>query len=244
MSVAIKVCGITNPQDAELAVQCGATHIGMIFVSGTKRCIDVNAAKAIAERVSNRAKRVGVFCDPLLTDVEVLAKSASIDMVQLHGSESPAFCSKIDLPVIKAFSLNLDAVIDQGSADLSKNALSEITENFLLEIARYRPFCRHILIDRKKGSIKSNWLDGALWCLEAVEEHLGNYFIAGGLTVDNIKDVVSAIHPYGLDVASGVEEGPGKKDQMLVRRFCQIIKGTKYSEPGIESRRFNNADSR
>lgn len=244
MSMAIKICGITNAQDAEAAVQFGATHIGMIFVPGTRRCIDASVAKLIADQVRQRTKLVGVFCDPVFADIEALAKSGSIDTIQLHGSESPAFCSKFDLPVIKAFNLNLDTVIDQGASDFPKDALIEIAEKFLYEVARYRPFCKHILIDRKKGDTNSKWLEGAMYCLEAIEEQLGNYFMAGGLTVGNIKDVICAIRPYGVDVASGVEEVPGIKDHELVRRFCQIIKGTEYDEPSCEPRRFDNVDSR
>src|SRR5258708_7692977 len=130
----IKICGITNIDDAEAAIKCGASYIGIVFIEGTPRCIDLAKAQAISEAVAKRAQVVGVFQDQVVKSIEKTAKLVPLDMVQLHGSESPEFCSAIDLPVIKALSPTFPKV--QAKAH-------SLAEQFAAEIESYRLRCQH-----------------------------------------------------------------------------------------------------
>jgi len=208
----IKVCGITNPHDAESAIECGADYIGLVFIEGTPRCIDQIRAQAIASVVAGRAKIVGVFQDQPFDLIDKAAKEIPLDLVQLHGSESPDVCDKISVPVIKAF-----------SPEFGLEQSQSFVERFLDKIELYRAHCQHVLIDKRKF-IESDWLTSGLPNVARVESKLGNYFLAGGLNEEKLGFVLETVNPFCLDISSGIETSPGKKDLQLMMQFFSTVR--------------------
>jgi len=246
MSVSVKICGITNMKDAEAAVQSGATFIGLIFIPETPRCITPHVARGIAERVKGRARLVGVFRDQSLNEIEMITKAVSLDLVQLHGTESPLFCKKVALPVIKSFSPNFEGDNENCSgASISageKEPLQSV-ERFLKEVQSYRSFCQHVLIDRRKTVADASWLAVTLSRLKDIEDQLGSYFFAGGLNLEELTRVLDSINPFALDVSSGVEAHPGNKDHVLMNQFCDRAKSTKSDGTVVDQEGRQNANS-
>ncbi len=203
MKTAIKICGITSVADAELAIAAGATHIGLIFVAGSPRCLGPERARAIADNVRGRVAVVGVFKDSPAERVVDVASAVGLDLVQYHGAESPAYIEKVDLPAIKTF---------------------ELRPGF--DWAEFYGTHRrvvHVLFDRPKGERSPGWLDWAVDFLLAADRRMPPLFFAGGLAPDNVARVVSRLRPFGVDVASGVEREPGAKDPDKVRAFCNTV---------------------
>jgi phosphoribosylanthranilate isomerase len=221
----VKICGITNAYDAEVAIEAGASYLGLIFIAGAPRRIDVERAKAIADQAGSRAKLVGVFCDQELTIIEGVLNKIPLSLVQLHGSETPQFCASVGIPVIKSFCLDLGTCQASDASDRGDHAAKQL----LTAIEPYRAVCRHLLIDQPKDKERSQKLATRLPVMENVEDRLGNYFFAGGLTIQNIDLVLNSISPYAIDVASGVESGSGQKNHNLVKRFCDAVMGTEFS---------------
>jgi phosphoribosylanthranilate isomerase len=209
----VKVCGITSIADAESAIKCGADYIGLVFVEGTPRYVDLDKAKEIAEFIGKRTRVVGVFQDQVVRNIEKTAKLVSLDMVQLHGSESPELCGMIDLPVIKAL-----------SPLLVKEKISEL-EQFIAEIELYRSRCQHILIDKRKTVIDPDWLAYTISNLSGIENILGDYFLAGGLNEGLVDLVFKTVSPFCLDLSSGIESSPGKKNHQLMAKFFETVRG-------------------
>jgi phosphoribosylanthranilate isomerase len=221
----IKICGTTNSNDALQAVQAGATHLGMIFVEASPRCVTGQEAQKIAAAVQKQAIVVGVFQNQSLEAIAEIAVMTQIDAVQLHGSEDPAFCRSIALrlgkPVIKTI------ILAEGNQTTAKPTQAELIET----IAAYSSCpdqVTYLLFDRAKGQIGEEWLPNALAQVSALEKQkdflLPPYFFAGGLTPENLKGVLTRINPFGLDVASGVESSPGQKNPDLVRAFITAAK--------------------
>lgn len=208
----IKVCGITSAGDAAVAIESGADYIGLVFVPQTPRCIDVDTARSIAEAIAGRAQLVGVFRDQQLAEIVKVSDAVPLDMVQLHGSESPEECRQVGLPVLKAFSPDFAGRQTRGD---------KLGEELVNKLEKYWSACQHVLLDRRKDSTDLDWLSIALPVLRAVEAKLGEYFLAGGLNSHNVKAVLSSVSPFAVDISSGVEISPGKKDRELIRRFCQ-----------------------
>jgi phosphoribosylanthranilate isomerase len=201
MPVRVKICGITNFDDARAAVEAGADALGFIFFSGSPRHINPEAAGEIIARLPPFVAKVGVFVDAPVAGVLDVARSTGIDTVQLHGSESTVECEEIAaarLKVIKAF-----RVKDAESLD---------------KIGSYRSHA-YLLDSYVPGQLggtgaKFNW-DLAV----KAKQFETPIILAGGLDPENVSEAVSKVAPYGLDVSSGVELSPGKKDLEKVRRF-------------------------
>jgi phosphoribosylanthranilate isomerase len=204
--VFVKICGVTNEDDALLAAALGADAVGFIFAASSRR-ISTNQAREIVRRLPPEILAVGVFRDERRERVVEAANTAGLRAVQLHGHESPEDCRWIRERVpatIRAFHAGapgLDRLSDYG-ADL-------------------------VLIDSAtpgSGQV-FDWqiLDGA---------PLGRSFIlAGGLTPANVADAIVAVRPWGVDVASGVESAPGRKDPVKLREF---IKAARSVPPSSE----------
>ena len=206
MSVRVKICGITNSEDAKVAVEAGADALGFIFFSQSPRNISPVEAKDIIERVPPFVAKVGVFVNESLETILRIAKETGIDTVQLHGDESAELGEQIareNLKVIKAFRIK-----DQSSLA----ALKEFRASaFLLD--SYVP-------GQLGGTgAKFNW-DLAVQAAAAGTPII----LAGGLVPENVGDAVSKVGPYGVDVSSGVESAPGKKDHAKVRAFIAAVR--------------------
>ena len=207
----VKICGITEFEDARDAVLLGADAIGLNFYPNSPRYIEPLRASKIIEKLPPFVTVVGIFVnhqDP--QNLEDFALSLGLHAVQLHGNETPDYCSMIQrVKVIKAVRVDSDFRVD---------ALRTYGNGtFLLDT------CTPDL----GGSGKV--FD---WSLVYGANAFGSIIIAGGLTSDNVSDVVNTLHPYGVDVASGVESSPGRKDYEKMRRFIEAVQRTDVSLMG------------
>jgi phosphoribosylanthranilate isomerase len=197
----IKICGITNADDARLAASLGADYIGVIFAQSPRR-VDVDRARAIRIAVSG-VLVVGVFRDQPLEDVIRTTRESGIDLVQLHGDESPEFCNQVLMrtgkPVIKGFAA------DQ-MPDADRLALYTTTSYFLIDLQRGTKVTAadldrvwtEVLRTRRKGF---------------------RVFLAGALDPANVREAIKRTHAFAVDVCRGVERAPGVKDPDVLQRF-------------------------
>ena len=206
MSVRVKICGITNLEDARVAVEAGADALGFIFFGQSPRNVSAAEAKRIIEQLPPFVARVGVFVNESVETILRIAQETGIDTVQLHGDESAELCGKVareNLRVIKAFR------IKDGS---SLAALKDY---------RAAAFLLDSYVPGQLGGTGAKFN----WDLAVQAAGLGTPIIlAGGLVPENVGDAVSKVGPYGVDVSSGVESAPGKKDHAKVRGFIAAAK--------------------
>ena len=200
--VKIKICGMTQLKDALFAIEQGADAVGFIFYKKSPRSTTMKTVRDIILKLPPLAGTVGVFVDETVERVNKVADYCGLDMVQLHGDESPAFCRKIHRRVIKAF-----RVKDfQSLKKLQKYSVS----GFLLDT----------FSDNLHGGTGKTFD----WNLVLPAKKIGPVILAGGLTPSNIRQAVSQARPYGVDVCSGVEKSPGVKDPEKVRAFLTNIR--------------------
>ncbi len=202
--IRIKICGITNLDDAMTAVEAGVDALGFVFVPDTPRHIHVELATHIIERLPPFITAVGLFVDDDSARIQAIADQCRLDIVQLHGNESPQFCRVLNRKIIKAIRI--------GSAS-SLSHLSDYSVNgFLLDT---------YVVGKMGGTGKV--FD---WKLASKAKKYGRIILAGGLNSDNVADAVHLVKPYGVDVSSGVEATPGKKDSNKVRKFIESVRLT------------------
>jgi phosphoribosylanthranilate isomerase len=204
VDVKVKICGITSAADAEAAVQAGADALGLMFYPGSPRYIPLEVAQEIARRLPPFILRTGVFADPDPSDVFAAIQLCQLNVLQFHGSETPEFCLQFGLMTMKAFRLR--------NADSLAPMSAYRTDAFLLD--------SHVAGQPGGTGATFNW-DLAL---EA--KKLGKpIFLAGGLTPHNVAEAVRKVQPFGVDVSSGVEQSPGKKDAQKMRDFIAAARG-------------------
>jgi phosphoribosylanthranilate isomerase len=199
----VKLCGITRPEDAELAAELGAWAIGFILWPGSKRAVDPGVAAGIARRLRRRLELVGVFVNQPLDDVEGAAEALGLTHVQLHGDEGPSFCAAVrertGCRVIKALRI--------GSAADLRDAARFHTDLHLLDSA-----ARGL-----RGGSGATWD----WDLAARRRSDVPVVLSGGLTPENVAAGIAAVRPFAVDVASGVEAAPGVKDPAQMEAFVR-----------------------
>jgi phosphoribosylanthranilate isomerase len=201
--IRVKICGITSRDDAVAAVEAGADALGFIFVRGTPRWIEPEAAGAIVREVGPFVTTVGVFVDRTLEEMEQIAAVSGISLAQLHGSEAPEACGRLRLPFVKAIRI-------QGEDDLSV-------------IGRYKE-ARAFLLDSYSPGVLGGTGKTFPWAIAARAAREARIVLSGGLTPDNVAKAILQVRPYGVDVSSGVEASPGRKDQRKVKEFIQQAK--------------------
>jgi phosphoribosylanthranilate isomerase len=200
--VKAKVCGTTRLKDALLAVECGANAIGFIFYKKSPRGVSVKTAKEICSKLPPFVNRVGVFVNETAEKINRITDRCGLDTVQLHGDESPAFCRKIKARVIKAVRV--------------KDALS------LKEMSRYT--VDGFLLDTYKENQWGGTGKVFDWELAVRAKKYGPVILAGGLNPRNVKEAIKKVKPYGVDVSSGIEQSPGKKDPKKVKAFLKAVR--------------------
>lgn len=202
----VKICGITQVEDARDAVLLGASAIGLNFFDQSPRYVDPDRALEIIESLPPFVTVVGVFVDhPSPQSVEDFAMSLGLNAVQLHGKETPDYCSMIQsVKVIKAF--RVDSAF---RVEMLRNCPAEA---FLLDA--YSP----IEFGGTGKTFNWNQVAGA--------DAFGPIILAGGLTPENVREAVEQLHPFAVDVSSGVESTPGKKDYEKMRRFIEAVQKT------------------
>jgi phosphoribosylanthranilate isomerase len=203
--IRVKICGITNSADAMAAIDAGANLLGFNFYEKSPRHIAPAEAAKIRPQLPQRVKAVGIFVNALSADVMALRKSLKLDAVQLHGDESPDFVAGIAsaTPVIKAF--RVEPEFPLATLDEYPSAFA-----FLFDAAQ---------TDQYGGTGRATDWDAAR---RAALSH--RIILAGGLKVENVAAAVRIVRPYGIDVASGVESSPGKKDHERLREFIQEVR--------------------
>ena len=203
MNVKVKICGITSTADALAAVEAGADALGFMFYAPSPRCVSFASAAEIIGELPPLVAKVGVFVNPTEEEVRRVIAECDIDTLQFHGEESPEFCRRFGLKVIKAFRVR-DAESLQPTKDFPKEA-------WLLD--------SYVAGQLGGTGARFNW-DLAT---DAARRHR-SVLLAGGLTPENAAEAVRKVRPYGLDVSSGVESAPGKKDAAKVRAFIAAAK--------------------
>jgi phosphoribosylanthranilate isomerase len=202
--VRIKICGITNLEDARLAADLGAHALGFIFYPKSPRSVRPDAAREIIDNLPPLIMTVGVFVDEEAAVVRGIAETAGLDWVQLHGKESPEYCRSLGRRVIKGFRIK----------DPSSLAL----------LPDYRGSVQAFLLDTYKAGTAGGTGETFDWALARQAGELGFIVLAGGLTPANVAQAIHAAQPAAVDVASGVEAAPGKKDPEKLRAFFEAGK--------------------
>lgn len=198
--VKIKICGITNIEDAQDAVSFGADAIGFIFAN-SPRSVEPKMAKSIIENLKGEALKTGVFVNEELDKVIEVAEYCALDAIQLHGDESPEYSSRLkNRQIIKAFRIKDDSS--------------------LTPIPRYKDVFAYLLDTFSKETYGGTG-EAFDWSLAIKAKAFGKPIIlSGGLGLHNIKEAIKAVRPYGVDISSSIEIRPGKKD---TRRMEQVI---------------------
>ncbi|MDB6018338.1 MAG: trpF [Pedosphaera sp.] len=203
MGAIVKICGITSPADALAATEAGADALGLMFYEPSPRNISFKAAAEIVRELPPFIIKVGVFVNAPEEVVLRAIGECGLNLLQFHGEETPEYCQLFPVMTLKAF-----RVRDTSSL---KSLVDYETDAWLLDA--YVP-------DKLGGT-------GATfnWDLALEAQKLGRpIFLAGGLTPENVADAITKVHPYAVDVSSGVEVSPGKKDHQKVRAFIKAAK--------------------
>jgi phosphoribosylanthranilate isomerase len=197
MTIKIKICGITRAEDAADACELGADLLGFNFIPESKRYINPYAAREIISTLPPFVMSVGVFADEEQHVVNDMTRFLRLDAVQLHGSESPSYCTGVNAPVIKA--MRIGAVEDlEGARCYDVPAL---------------------LLDSKVKGIMGGSGKTFPWHFAAGLCDVKRIFVAGGITPDNVAEAIHTLSPFGIDCASGVEVKPGVKDRGLMEKL-------------------------
>lgn len=205
----VKICGITNLEDAKHAVECGADELGFNFYSKSSRYISPTDASDIISRLSTNVFTIGVFVNETRKEILKTAATVRLNAIQLHGDEDYSFVRDL----FETSGLFIIKAVRPQTSDEALDALD---------------FDAHaILVDAfSKGEyggtgLKANWeRANDIWTFNP------NVYLAGGLNQFNVAEAIKAVHPYAVDVASGVESSPGKKDPAKVAAFIEAVRNT------------------
>lgn len=203
----VKICGITNLEDARFAVRCGADAIGFIFHEESPRFISHRRAADIVQTLPEHISKIGVFVNADLKFIRDIVRHVNLSAVQLLGQEAPDDLVNFETSVIKVFRVG-------------KNFDVEIMKNYLVDA---------FLLDTMKAGVFGGTGKTFDWNVALKAKEYGRIILSGGLTPDNVEDAVRFVRPYGVDVSSGVESEPGKKDPTKVRDFIARAKSIPVS---------------
>jgi len=202
----IKICGITNVEDALAAVEAGADALGFVFHRESPRCVVLEVVRRIVAQLPPFVLPVGVFVNEDLKTVRDQMDECGLALAQLHGDESAAYCEALGRPILKGIRLR-----DKGS---------------LLALAEYkgRARVRGFVVDAFSETLFGGTGQVTDWNLAAEAARTASVLLAGGLTPENVGEAIQKVRPYGVDVSSGVEARPGKKDQAKIHAFIRAAK--------------------
>jgi phosphoribosylanthranilate isomerase len=215
----VKICGITNLDDARVAVDAGADALGFIFVENTPRFVTPSLVAPIVRWLPPFVTPVGVFWEHPSGHVKAVAEACGLRALQFHGDEPPETLTGYALPVIKTIKLPPASTID---------GLTEHRIGDFIGAQQYRGHVAALLFDTavrwSEGERREpvEWRRLAMWRPHDARVHV---ILSGGLVPDNVRQAVDIVRPYAVDVDSGVEAKPGKKDPDKVRRFVTEAKG-------------------
>lgn len=201
----VKICGITNTDDALLCAAAGADALGFIFFDGSPRSVDIETAAKISKSLPCFVSKVGVFVDADKSWVETVARRVGLDTLQFHGKEDADYCNYFmnNYKVIKAFFPSDESIADRMK-DYNVSA-------YLLDI----PF--EDKLDKPEAILDIDTVN-------AICKRFKWVIYSGGLTIDNLEGALDVIKPYAIDLARGTEEAPGEKDPELVEKLMKLVK--------------------
>jgi phosphoribosylanthranilate isomerase len=210
--VKVKICGITNWEDAKRAIQEGAELLGFNFFERSPRYIEPARARRIIRRLPKRVSVVGVFVNESEPRILEIARDVGLDYLQLHGDETPAAVARLkrSCPVIKA--IRVRRPFRAARLARFKHASALLLDGF----------------DRRHRGGTGKTFD---WEIARRAKRRGRIFLAGGLTPENIGRAIQAAKPYAVDVCSGVESRPGKKDPARMRKLMLVVKAARKKSP-------------
>lgn len=200
---AVKICGITNFEDASAACDFGADALGFIFFEGSPRYIKPEEVREVIRKLPRYIAKVGVFVDPAISAVQQISAYCRLDFIQLSGDETPGFCAQTpDLTLIKVVSPKM--MEDLGQLDL------------------YR--ARAFLVDSRDRGRYGGTGRLADWEVAIKVKEKRPIILAGGLKPENVETALEIVSPAAVDVSSGVETSLGKKDLQKMRRFIEKVR--------------------
>jgi phosphoribosylanthranilate isomerase len=206
----IKICGLTTPQDAAAAIEFGADALGFNFFPGSKRYLQVEQSRDWISALPGTAEKVGILVDPSPERAREIAALPGITALQLHGIETPQFCRQLAEEGIR---------FEKAIAVPSAGSLATLPDFFT----------RRVLLDSggpgQFGGSGRTFPWGIAREFVSANPHL-RVILAGGLTPENVAEAISMVRPFGVDVTSGVESTPGRKDHGRMRAFIAAAQGS------------------
>jgi len=210
--VRIKICGITSAADAAAAVDAGADALGFVLWKDSPRAVNAEALPDLTRDLPPYVARVGVFVDASRAAIETVAASARLSAAQLHGSEPLELCQGLAIPWYKVF--RIDPAV--SAASLVTTIQSYGASAFMLDAGNAR---------RPGGTGETiDWRAAAKVSIGAAFARAPRLILAGGLTPDNVAEAIAAVRPWGVDVSSGVETAPGRKDPGRMKAFVDAVR--------------------
>jgi phosphoribosylanthranilate isomerase len=199
----VKICGITNEEDALCAAKCGAAALGFIFYPASPRYIPPEKAELIIKKLPVKIIKVGVFVNETAAEVTRISELCNLDFIQLHGDESVEYCRNF-LPEMLIKAVNLESETDLANA------------------------CKYdvaaLLVDSRHAGLYGGTGKKANWDLALQIKSKKRLILSGGLNEDNVKEALEIVTPQALDINSGVETQPGKKDHKKIARVMEIVR--------------------
>ena len=208
--VKVKICGITNISDAYSAAECGVDALGFIFYPKSQRYVAPAKAKEMIQKLPSEIVRVGVFVNHEIHEVKEIAQFCGLNLIQLHGDESPEYCGQFPMSsLIKAVSCQ--------------------TEEEIRELRNY-PVAAILVDARDKGNYGGTGKNSD-WRLAIKVKEMHPLILAGGLNRENIKEAIERVRPQVVDLNTGVEIYPGKKDPNKISEIMKIVHETDTPHP-------------
>ncbi|MCX5668294.1 MAG: phosphoribosylanthranilate isomerase [Candidatus Omnitrophica bacterium] len=214
--VKIKICGITNKRDAIAAASLRPDMMGFVFYNGSKRYVEPRIVIDIANELPDNILKVGVFVNEKREKISEIAQDCSLDTLQFHGEESPEYCA-----AFSATKIGGSAFGGKGSYKTIK-AFRIKDKNSLKGINDYD--VDFYMLDAYSEKLKGGTGESFDWKIIESFEFLKPVILSGGLMPDNVRDAIEKLSPYGVDVSSGVEMSPGKKDIGLMKKFVENVR--------------------
>lgn len=198
----VKICGITNREDAHAAIELGADALGFVFAKSPRQ-VTKEQARDIIRNLPPFVTTVGVFVDEKADVIKEICDFCGIHTIQLHGNEQPAYLNELEgYKIIKAFRIK--------------------EEDDLKPLANYKPHA--FLLDSFVKGVMGGTGVSFSWEIARQAHKYGTIILSGGLTPENVKEAIQIVKPYAVDVSSGVESSPGKKDKLLMKQFIMNAK--------------------
>jgi phosphoribosylanthranilate isomerase len=209
--VEVKICGITNMSDAFIAAECGADALGFIFYPKSQRYVAPEKVKEIIQKLPYEIIKVGVFVNHEIHEVKEIAKFCSLNLIQLHGDESPEYCAQFPISFL------IKAIFYGAEEDIRK------LKNYPV---------RAILVDARQPGHCGGTGKNSDWRLAIKIKEAHPLILAGGLNKENIRKAIETVRPQAVDINSGVEISPGKKDPDKIKEIIEIVRETDHNITG------------